>query len=119
MDSVTRRSFVPLEDHVSGAWLVGDTGVTFEQVIQAHESGATPEVIVATLPALDLADVYGVIAHFLRHRDEFTTYLQRRRGEDNDPSKAPTKAREDLADIRRLLLARRSSPLSGRCPTQD
>jgi uncharacterized protein (DUF433 family) len=63
-------------DHASGGALrVGSTRVTVETVLGTFRTGVSPEEIVHRYPALELADVYGVIAHYLRHRPAFDQYL--------------------------------------------
>jgi len=61
-----------------GALRVGRTGVTLETVLWAFQQGATPEDIVDQFPSLVLADVYEVIAYYLRHRGEVDAYLAQR-----------------------------------------
>ena len=41
----------------------------------------TPEDMVRAYDTLVLADVYGVIAYYLRHRDEVRAYMKRRNEE--------------------------------------
>src|SRR5829696_5565391 len=68
---------VPIRvDHASnGALRVGPTRVTLDVMLEAYRGGASPEEIVARFPTLNLADVYSVIGHYLRHRAEFDAYL--------------------------------------------
>jgi uncharacterized protein (DUF433 family) len=49
-----------------------------ELVIRAFEDGATPEVIVQRYPTTTLADIYTVIAYYLRHRALVERYLAER-----------------------------------------
>jgi uncharacterized protein (DUF433 family) len=65
----------PLRE-ADGALRVGRSGVTLETVLWAFQDGATPEDIVDQFPSLALADVYDVIAYYLRHRDEIDAYLR-------------------------------------------
>ena len=58
-----------------GVLCINQTGVTLETVIWAFQQGSTPEDIVDQFPSLTLADVYDVIAYYLRHRDEIDRYL--------------------------------------------
>lgn len=60
---------------------VGNTGVTLETVVWTFHAGASPEDIVDQFPSLDLADVYEVIAYYLRHREEVDCYLAGRQSE--------------------------------------
>ena len=45
-----------------------------EVVLRAFQVGTTPETTVHRDSALALADVYAVIAHYLRHRGEIDGY---------------------------------------------
>jgi uncharacterized protein (DUF433 family) len=47
-------------------------------VITAFLEGATPETIASRYPTAELADLYGVIAYFLRHRERIEAYLAER-----------------------------------------
>ena len=47
-------------------------------VIRAFQDGATPEAIVQRYSTATLADVYAVIAYYLRHRQELEVYLAER-----------------------------------------
>lgn len=63
-------------DHESGGALrIGPTRMTLEVVLTAYLQGYRPEEIVQQFPALDLADVYTVIGHYLRHREAFDGHL--------------------------------------------
>lgn len=64
----------PIRDE-GGALRVGRTQVTLESVLWAHQRGATPEEITDQFPTLELADVYDVVAYYLRHRAEVDQYL--------------------------------------------
>src|SRR5262249_31666345 len=68
----------PLRPDASGALRVGESRVLLELVIRAFEDGATPEAIVQRYPTTNLADVYAVIAYYLRHREEVAAYLAER-----------------------------------------
>ncbi|MDW8320124.1 MAG: DUF433 domain-containing protein [Armatimonadota bacterium] len=98
---------VPLTTDSDGVIRVGGTRVTLDTVISAFLDGATAEEIVYQYPALELADVYAVIAYYLRHRDEVDVYLQRRREQAKQVC-AQNEARYDPAGVRERLLARRS-----------
>lgn len=67
---------VPLATDSDGVVRVGGTRVTLDTVVGAFTDGATPEEIGQRYPTLDLADVYAVLAYFLRHRDEVDEYLR-------------------------------------------
>jgi len=59
---------VPLTTDAGGAVRVRGTRVLFELVIRAVQRGACPEEIVRMYDTLDVADVYLVIAYYLKNR---------------------------------------------------
>lgn len=54
---------------------VGRSNVALEIVLGAFKAGTPPERIVEQHPTLDLADVYDVVAYYLRHKHELDVYL--------------------------------------------
>src|SRR5882672_1450184 len=68
----------PLRMDEWGAVRVGNSRVTLDLVVEQYENGMTPEDMVRAYDSLVLADVHGVIAYYLRHRDEVGIYLKRR-----------------------------------------
>jgi hypothetical protein len=84
-------------------------------VIDQFERGRTPEQIVREYDALRLADVYASIAYYMRHRDEVSRYLARR--------KAEAEALQVRVQVnhpalgRAELLARRAAAESAHAPT--
>ncbi|MEX2142114.1 MAG: DUF433 domain-containing protein [Pirellulales bacterium] len=64
-----------------GAARVGDSRIGLDLVVEQYESGMTPEDMVRAYDTLVLADVYSVIAYYLRHRDEVRAFLKRRQEE--------------------------------------
>jgi uncharacterized protein (DUF433 family) len=99
---------VPLVIDVDGVIRVGKTRVALDTVISAFLDGATAEEITHQYPALDLADVYSVIAYYLRRRAEVDAYLQQRR-EQAEEVRKQNETRFDPSGIRERLLARRAS----------
>jgi len=90
---------VPLREKPSGVLRVGRSRVLLELVIHAYQQGESPVGIVEMYPALELGDVYAVIAYYLAHRAEVDEYLRqceeqaeavRRRIEGSQPP-GPTK----------------------------
>lgn len=69
---------IPLLTDTDGVIRVAGTRVTLETVVQAFDTGATPEEIAQDFPVLQLDDVYAVITYCLRHRKEVEAYLERR-----------------------------------------
>lgn len=97
----------PLRE-ADGAIRVGQTRVSLETVVGSFQDGASPEEIVLRYPSLDLVDVYAVITHYLRNREEVDRYVEQRR----DEAKALRREMEERfpqAGIRERLLARRAA----------
>lgn len=65
----------PIRIDAGGAVRVGPTRVTLAIVIGEFLAGQTPEQIIDDFDALSLADVYGAIAYYLRHREEVDAFL--------------------------------------------
>ena len=99
---------IPLVADVDGVIRVGKTRVTLDTVISAFLDGATAEEIIHQYPSLDLADVYLVIAYYLKRRAEVDTYLQQRQRE-ADQIRKQNEFRFDPSGIRERLLARRAN----------
>ena len=71
----------PLRVDEGGAVRVGSSRVSLDLVVEQYENGMTPEDMVRAYDTLRLADVYAVIAYYLRHGDDVKAYLKRRREE--------------------------------------
>jgi len=98
---------IPLITDSDGVIRVSGTRVTLDTVVSAFHDGATAEEIVHQYPSLDLADVYQVISHYLRHADEIDVYLQRREAQAAVIRKQ-NESRFDPNGVRDRLLARRT-----------
>jgi uncharacterized protein (DUF433 family) len=72
---ITLHAETPPIRESGGALRVGGTGLTLETVLWAFQQGATPEDITDQFPSLTLAEVYDVIAYYLRHRGDVDQYL--------------------------------------------
>ena len=88
-----------------GVVRVGKSRVILDLVVSQYEDGMTPEDMVRAYDTLVLADVYAVIAYYLRHRDEVLAYL-RRREEQAQALQAKIEAEHPRVS-RQELLARR------------
>jgi len=71
----------PLRVEEGGVVRVGKSRISLDLVVEQYENGMTPDDMVRAYDTLELADVYAVIAYYLRHRDEVGAYLKRRREE--------------------------------------
>ncbi|MCX8049221.1 MAG: DUF433 domain-containing protein [Methylohalobius sp.] len=107
MTSMTATQTLPLTTEADGVVRVGKTRVTLDTVIAAFLDGATAEEIAQQYPALDLADIYSVIAYYLRQRGEVEAYL-RQRQEQARGIRGQNEARFDPSGVRERLLARRA-----------
>lgn len=96
----------PLRRDTSGALRVGNSRVLLELVIRAFQDGATPETIAQRYPTAALADVYAVIAYYLRHREDIEAYLVERNQRAHEVRQRVESQQGDLADLRGRILAR-------------
>lgn len=105
MTLTLERQIIPLTEDQHRVMRIGQTRVTLETVIHAFEQGHTAEEIVSHYPALQLADVYAVIAYYLNHRAEVRTYLQQ---QETKAKKVWTQieAKTEYQNFRERLLAR-------------
>lgn len=99
----------PLHQDSSGALRVGNSRVLLELVIHAFEDGATPETIAQQYPTTTLADIYSVIAYYLRHRDEVEAYLAERERQAEEVRQRIESQQGDLAEVRKRLLAHKEA----------
>jgi|SRR6185312_10179003 len=102
----TDQPSIRLDAH--GTARVGASRVTLGTVIDAYRVGSTPESIVLQYPSLQLADVYAVVAYYLRHGAEVDEYLAGRRRE-ADELRRQIEADPDMQRIRQRLLARKAA----------
>jgi uncharacterized protein (DUF433 family) len=68
---------VPLRLWPGGSVRVGKSRVGFNLVVHHFNQGETPEEIVHAYETLKLADVYGAIAYYLRHKEEVDATLKK------------------------------------------
>ena len=68
----------PLRVDEGGVVRVGKGRISLDLVVEQYENGMTPAELVRAYDTLRLADVYAVIAYYLRHPDEVRGYLKRR-----------------------------------------
>lgn len=97
---------VPLREDEHGAIRVGDTRVLLDLVIQEFRDGASPEGIVESYDALNLADVYLVIGYYLRHAEVIDGYLDRREQEARGVREMIEASQPPRPNLRAALMAR-------------
>ncbi len=98
---------VPLRVDEQGVIRVGDSQVLLDVVIQQFNNGADADAIAHAFPTLNLADVYAVIGHYLRHRKEIDDYLQIRRQEAETLRREIEAKQPSSIELRAKLLARK------------
>lgn len=98
---------LPLREEPTGVLRVGKSRVLLELVIRAFQDGVPAEAIVQRYSTLALADVYAVIAFYLRHRPEVEAYLARRERKAEEVRQRIVEQQGDLAEIRSRLLVQR------------
>jgi len=102
-----RNDTPPLRQDDSGAVRIGNTRVLLELVIRAFEDGATPETIVQRYPSTTLADIYAVVAYYLRNRGVVERYLAERERQAEAIRLRIEAHQGDLSEVRRRLLGQR------------
>jgi len=110
---------LPLCVESDGGIRVGNTRVHLEIVIEAFEAGGTPESIVQAFDTLDLAEVYAVIAYYLRHKDEVKAYMAQRDQKAEEWRKKLEAEGMSRPNFYQELLARRARMESGNAPATD
>lgn len=96
---------LPLTVNDDGAVQVTGTRVPLEAIVGAFAHGATAEGIAQQYPTVALADVYAIVAYYLRHTPEVDDYMARRQRVAYDV-RSRNEARSSPAGIRDRLLAR-------------
>lgn len=97
----------PLCPDATGALRVGASRVLVELVVRAFQDGATPEAIAQRYPTAALADIYAVIAYYLRHPEEIDAYLARRESAATEVRLRVDARQGDLSGLRQRLRDRR------------
>jgi uncharacterized protein (DUF433 family) len=107
MSFVIESETPPLRTDAAGAVRIGTSNVLLEIVIRAFQDGASPETIVQRYPTASLADVYAVVAYYLRHRPEVEDYLIQREERAAEVRERIEREQGDLSEIRERLLKRK------------
>ena len=108
MSAVFATAIVPLITDPHGTIRVRGSRVTLDTIVTAFQGGATAEEIAQKFPAVALADIYQIIAHYLNHAAEVDAYLAQRHA-DALALQREVEKRFNPAGVRARLLARRNS----------
>jgi uncharacterized protein (DUF433 family) len=98
----------PLRVDEHGTIRVGASQVLLDIVIREFNNGAEPEAIAQGYPTLELADVYDVLAYYLRHRKEVDEYIDNRREQAESLRQEIEAKQPSRVELRARLLARRA-----------
>jgi uncharacterized protein (DUF433 family) len=83
---------------------VKGTRVGIEHLLSAYLAGSLPEEIAVEYPTVTLEQVHGIIAWYLRNREDAMTYLNRRQRETRIRTAQPkSNAPEVVQRLRRLV----------------
>lgn len=66
---------LPFRQIADGTIRIGDTRVSLETIIDSYRLGQRPEEIQAGFPSIHLADIYAIIAYYLKNREAVDWYL--------------------------------------------
>lgn len=99
---------IPLTETEDDVIRVGQTRVRLDTVVYAFNEGYTAEEIVSQYPALDLSDVYAVIAYYLGNRIAIDEYVADR-AEKAHALRREIEANPEYQAWRQRLLARREA----------
>jgi len=59
-----------------GNLYVGDSRVTLQTLIEAWQSGRTPEQLHDSFPTVPLVTIYGAITYYLENKDDADTFFR-------------------------------------------
>ena len=96
---------VPLFTDEVGVVRVGGTRVRLDSVVYAFNQGASAEEVLHQYPSLALANIYGTISYYLRHRSSVDNYLKEQQ-QAHDRVRQLNESRSDPAGLRERLLKR-------------
>ena len=93
-----------------GVWRIAGTRVSLDSVIYSFLDGATPEEICQDFSSLSLAQVYGAIAYYLKHREKVDAYLEtQQQAAEKLQQELRTRHRDFIRELRQRLIAHRQS----------
>ena len=99
---------IPLTENEDGVIRVGHTRVRLDTIVYAFNDGYTAEEIVTQYPALNLSDIYAVIAYYLGNRAAIDRYVVER-AEIAQALRGEIEAKPEYQAFRQQLLKRRDA----------
>lgn len=106
MPLVIHEDRIPIRLTEEGAARVGETRVTLEIVLNDFKDGLSAEEIQRHYPTLRLADVYAVIAYYLRHQPEMDVWLAHAEAQSEGQRKQVEEVQPNNAEFRDQIQAR-------------
>lgn len=97
---------IPLRKDEHGVLRMGPTRVAFDNIIYAFQEGSSPESIAEQYPTVPLADIFLVLAFYLKYPARVEEYLRDQQGK-ADNIQREMESRFPSHGIRERLLARR------------
>ena len=79
MDNLDLTYTAPLTYGEDGTIRIRGSRVTLDSILHAFQQGATAEQIQDSFPSVLLRDIYGAIAYYLEHREQWTCTSKNRR----------------------------------------
>ena len=88
---------------------IAGTRVTLDTVVACYQQGDSAEAIANSFPTLALADVYRIIAYYLRHQEEVDHYIAQNELQANELRRAHEQEYGNQPTLA-ALKARRAQP---------
>lgn len=99
----------PLRTDPDGTIRVGSSRIPIERIVQEFQDGTSPVAITESYPTVTLADVFGVIAYYLRHSAEVDAYIAEREKQADEIQRQIEAKYGTQEGLRQRLLDRRSN----------
>jgi uncharacterized protein (DUF433 family) len=100
---------VPLACDADGTIRVANTRVTLETIVEQFRAGTSAEELLERFPVLSAADVYAVLAYYLRHQPEVKDYLAEQARQADAALAGLGGHHQPWADVSKRLQARHGS----------
>ncbi len=111
---------VPLRLDERGDIRIGDSRVLLDVIINRFHQGMAPDDIARNFPTVTRADVYAVLAYYLRHQVELDEYLRRRDVEAEELRQQIMAAQGPLpTELKRRMDALRAQRNAGHAASSD